>query len=398
MVVRNFGALQGLMNLRPEDYINYLKMVSATNKAVAKPQFHVAISTEGRNHDKQQLIEIAEQWLNKMGYSKQPYLVVFHKDTDNNHVHIVTTRIDKEGKKINSGFEKNRAIQQLNSILDINPSQNAKADIEKALSYSYSTRAQFKMILEAQGYKITESDGVLDIIKYGKVQAELTAQQVSAKYTSEPDPKRLAQLKALLYKYAPQYDNPSLLEYLKEKHGLILIFHSKDNQSPYGYSVIDHALKNVFKGGEIMPLKDLSSLIGQNPAQSNDPVNPDRYYQSNHDPGRRAYYKTILKVAINNYPDIRQGLHHVDIDIYERDNRYYLINHKDRAFIPLDQLLEKAEYHRALEAFNASGELQSEIASDHLFIPPPIIAESIDDEAINGRNRRRKKHPRTNSR
>ena len=60
MLVKNFSALQGLINLRPEDYKNYLKMVSSTNKAVKKPQFHVAISAEGRSYDKNQLPRIAE--------------------------------------------------------------------------------------------------------------------------------------------------------------------------------------------------------------------------------------------------------------------------------------------------------------------------------------------------
>ncbi|SEM75812.1 Relaxase/Mobilisation nuclease domain-containing protein [Mucilaginibacter gossypiicola] len=398
MAVRNFGALQGLTNLRPEDYINYLKMVSATNKAVSKPQFHVTISTEGRLHNKHELTGIAEQWLDKMGYAAQPYLIVFHKDTDNNHIHLVSTRIDKNGKKINSGFEKNRAIQQLNEVVGIAPVLNAKSDIENALNYSYSTKAQFMMILEAQGYKFSENEGLLNIIKYGKVQAQVNTQQVLAHMGTEPDKKRTAQLKAILYKYTPQHDLSSLTQYLKSKHGLILLLHAKGDQPPYGYSVIDHAGKNVFKGSEILALKNLLSMISNPPVDQRVLAEPVKYQLADDDPGRRTYYKAMLKVATNNYPDIRQGLHQVGIDIYERDNRYFLINHKDGAFIPLDQLLEPADYHRTLEAFDASGELESELSPEHLFIPPPIIAESIDDEAINGRNRRRKKHPRTNSR
>jgi hypothetical protein len=59
MKVANFGPLQGLGILRPQDYKNYLKMVSATNKAVKKPQLHVAISAGGRSYSKQELTEIA---------------------------------------------------------------------------------------------------------------------------------------------------------------------------------------------------------------------------------------------------------------------------------------------------------------------------------------------------
>lgn len=398
MIVRNFGALQGLLNLRPEDYSNYLKMVSATNRSVAKPQFHATISTLGREHDKSILTEIAEQWLDKMGYGKQPYLIVFHKDTDNNHVHIVSTRIDKQGKKINSGFENNRAVQNLNQVMGIDPAQNAREDIAKALAFSFTTKPQFLMILESQGFKITENDGMLDIIKFGRVQSELSVNEVLALTNKEPDKERIAQLKAILYKYAPQYDITQLAEYLKTKHGITLLFHAKDDQQPYGYTIIDFAAKNVFKGSEVLQLKELLALINRSNGKDINQEDAIRYQPEQDNPGRRNYYKAMLNAATYNYPDIRQGLHHVGIDIYERDHRFYLINHQDKAFIPLDQLLEPTDYHRTLEAFDASGEITSEIISENIFIPPPVIAESIDDEAINGRNRRRKKHPRTNSR
>src|SRR5579859_6460369 len=88
MKVVNFGPLQGLGKLKPQDYKNYLQLVSSTNKAVKKPQFHVAISCAGKEYDKQQLTEMAVQWLELMGYGKQPYLIIFHKDTNNHHVHI----------------------------------------------------------------------------------------------------------------------------------------------------------------------------------------------------------------------------------------------------------------------------------------------------------------------
>ena len=72
MMVANFGALQGLQNLRPEDYKNYLKSVSANNRAVKKPQFHAAISAEGKSYDKHALAEIAIQWLEKIGIKVEP--------------------------------------------------------------------------------------------------------------------------------------------------------------------------------------------------------------------------------------------------------------------------------------------------------------------------------------
>src|SRR6202012_2550659 len=143
--VSGFGALQGLSELRPEDYKNALKAVSALNKGVKSPQFHVAISAPGKTHARYQLTAIAEEWLKLMGYVDQPYLIVFHQDTANNHVHIVSTRITKEGKTINRDFEHIRGIKNLNKVIGLDEKQEVKAHIAKALAYRFSTMAQFKM-------------------------------------------------------------------------------------------------------------------------------------------------------------------------------------------------------------------------------------------------------------
>ena len=174
MKVSGFGALNALCVLHPEDYKNHLKAVSALNKRVSHAQFHATISTKGREHDKYALTQIATEWLNKMGYGDQPYLIIFHKDTANNHVHIVTTRVDRQGKKISSAIEKVRGSQHLNNILGLDEKHSAKQDIEKALSYSFSTKAQFMMILESQGYVLREKEGKLDVMKFGVQQDEVS--------------------------------------------------------------------------------------------------------------------------------------------------------------------------------------------------------------------------------
>lgn len=374
-------------------------MVSATNKAIKKPQFHVAISAEGRTYDKHQLTGIATQWIEKMGYGEQPYLIVFHKDTLNNHVHLVTTRINKQGKKVHSGFENIRALQNLNSVLGLDEKHDANAAIEKALTYSFSTKAQFMMIMESQGYKLSENEGKLNVIKFGKVQGNINLAAITDKLkTATGEDPRRKQLTALLYKYAPIYGTPELTNYLKEKHGLLLIFHAKDGKNPYGYTIIDHAGRAVYKGGEVLALSKLLELSAGRDAGANSQRENNTYREPIARPLRRDYYRAMLNAAMQNYPDIRQGLMHTGIKIYLRNDRYYLADHAEQAFIPLDRLLNTEEYKQVIQAFAASGELHSEIERQHIYIPAPIIAASIDDEAINGRNRRRKKHPRTNSR
>ena len=110
------------------------------------------------------------------------------------------------------------------------------------------------------------------------------------------------------------------------------------------------------------------------------------------DPVRRDYYKALLNAAMHNYPDIRQGLQHTGIGIYQKDDRWYLVDHTDKAFIPFEQLLDSEAYAQMMQAFAASGEVSAEIARQHVYIPAPVIAPSSDDEANHGRKRKRKKH------
>jgi hypothetical protein len=259
MVAGNFDALNGLDEIRPADYRNHLKAISSLNKDVSRPQLHVAISTTGQSHDKHELTAIAMAWLEKMGYAGQPYLIFFHKDTEHNHVHIVSTRIDHEGRKINSAFERVRAMRAMNQIMGLDEDKTVQKDLEKAMSYRFSTVAQFKLILEKQGYTIKDND----LIKFGIKQAELDFGKIELR---EPDPRRAAQLKAIFKKYAARYDTAGFAEYLKTKMGIELVFHSKDGKPAYGYTVIDHAQKNVYKGSAIMPLKELLALEWSKPS------------------------------------------------------------------------------------------------------------------------------------
>ena len=59
----------------------------------------------------EQLTQIAKEYMEALGYGNQPYIVFKHNDITREHIHIVSLRIDGEGKKINDKFEKRRSKQ-----------------------------------------------------------------------------------------------------------------------------------------------------------------------------------------------------------------------------------------------------------------------------------------------
>jgi hypothetical protein len=411
MLVANFGPWQGQERVRPEDYKGYLQLLSARNKRVKEPQFHAAISAEGRTYDKQALTGIAVRWMAAMGYGEQPYLVIFHKDTKNNHVHVVSTRIGRDGKKINSGFEKYRATRHINSVMGLDEKHSTKAAIEKALGYGFSTKAQLMMILESQGFVLREAGEVLEVIKFGQKQGEIPLAVINEKIKHyQPDAARQVQLKAFLHKYGRIYDpalkpltqplpggfnkatgqyTSELAAFLKAGMGIQLQFHAGEGKSPYGYTLIDHAGQTVWKGGEIIPLKELLALDGREVFSGHQralqiPV-PVAVQEAG--PENKDYYATLLKAALYNYPNLEQGLQHQGLEVGGTAEEPALIDTPAGTAIPVRQLLSGSELEDFREQYGHKA-----------YVPGIYIADDVDDQQIHGMRRRRQKTARVNHR
>ena len=80
-----------------------------------KPVIHVSLSfareDEGQLTD-EKMVALSQEYLQKMGYGKQPYIIYRHFDTPHPHVHILSTRVDIETqKRINDSFDYIRSKQ-----------------------------------------------------------------------------------------------------------------------------------------------------------------------------------------------------------------------------------------------------------------------------------------------
>ena len=92
--IQNFGSLGTFHKPTPSELVGYLQKYSSQNSRIRKPQFHVAISCKGHDMSEEELLDFAHQYLKEMGYgeSGQPLLVYSHYDTENTHLHIITSR------------------------------------------------------------------------------------------------------------------------------------------------------------------------------------------------------------------------------------------------------------------------------------------------------------------
>ena len=82
-----------------------------------KMSFHASINpAPGEKLDEAKMIELVKEYMEGMGYGDQPYILYKHNDIDREHYHIVSVRVDKNGKKINDSFEGRRSAKLLREL------------------------------------------------------------------------------------------------------------------------------------------------------------------------------------------------------------------------------------------------------------------------------------------
>ena len=77
----------------------------AANRNTEKPILHISLNpTLDDNLTDSQFADLARAYMQKMGYGNQPYIVFKHKNIDRKHLHLVSLRIDENGRKIKDSY------------------------------------------------------------------------------------------------------------------------------------------------------------------------------------------------------------------------------------------------------------------------------------------------------
>lgn len=99
------------------------------NRKTEKPVVHISLNPNPddkvNNNDYK---AIAKDYMEKMGYGKQPFIVFKHNDIERSHIHIVTICVDEEGRKISDAFEKRKSMT---ACRELERKYNLKSAIEK---------------------------------------------------------------------------------------------------------------------------------------------------------------------------------------------------------------------------------------------------------------------------
>ncbi|WP_290541458.1 conjugal transfer protein MobB [Alistipes sp.] len=160
------------------------------NRRTTNTVFHVSLnpSPEDRLTD-EQLGEIAREYMERMGYGEQPYIVFKHRDIAREHLHVVSLRIDREGRKLPHDFEARRSVeitrdleqkyglhpsikgQELQDREELRKVDYQKGDVKQQVSstvrsclrhYRCASFGEWRTLLEAFNVSAEERTGTID--------------------------------------------------------------------------------------------------------------------------------------------------------------------------------------------------------------------------------------------
>lgn len=146
------------------------------NENVKRNSVHISLNFHpSESHlSKEKLLEIAEIYMGKIGFGKQPYLVYQHHDAGHPHIHIVSIKVRPDGSRID-----------MNNI-GRNQSEQARKAIEKEFG-----------LVNAEAQKKQEQFQLKPVsvakVLYGKLQTKMAIQNVleavlsQYRYTSLPE-------------------------------------------------------------------------------------------------------------------------------------------------------------------------------------------------------------------
>lgn len=123
-----FSPADGTHNISAcmQDFMAYMPSHVLTKK----PVIHISLNPHPDDTlTDEQFSAIAREYIEKMGYANQPFVVYKHEDIDRHHLHIVTLAVDETGRKINDGnnfYTSTRILKELEQKYGLIPAQMRK--------------------------------------------------------------------------------------------------------------------------------------------------------------------------------------------------------------------------------------------------------------------------------
>ena len=270
---------------------------------VEKPVVHISLNPHPEDVLTDiELQNIARDYLERLGFGNQPYLVFKHEDIDRHHLHVVTINVDENGKRLNRDFlyrRSDRIRRELEQKYGLHPAERknprldnplrkvdaSAGDVKKQVGnivkavnrqYRFQTMGEYRALLslynltveEARGnvrgreyhglvYSVTDDKGdkVGNPFKsslFGKSVGYEAVQRKFARSKLEIKDRKLADMtkRTILSVLQGTYDKDKFVSQLKEK-GIDTVLRYTEEGRIYGATFIDHRMGCVLNGSRL---------------------------------------------------------------------------------------------------------------------------------------------------
>lgn len=181
-----------------DDKLFRLKDLAARNQRTKTNTVHLSLNFDvSEQLTREMMIEVADNYMGKIGFAYQPYLIYQHYDAGHPHIHILTTNIEPDGNRIslhNIGLHKSEPARKAIEIefglvqaeskkeiklqskdVQLMPLDYGKTDTKRALtnivnqvtqSYKFTSLAEFNVILSL--YNLSADRGAKETVMFDK--------------------------------------------------------------------------------------------------------------------------------------------------------------------------------------------------------------------------------------
>ncbi len=268
-----------------------------------KPIVHISINPHPEDVlSDQQLADIAQEYMQKLGYGNQPYLVYKHEDIDRHHIHIVGLRVDENGKPLNDKFEHRRSKQitrELEKKYNLHPAEKkerterpelkkvdyAAGDVKHQIGnavkgtcygYRFQSFGEYKALLACYNVYAEEVKGEINGTPYQgivysamndkgeKVGNPVKASRIGKSVGYEALERRMQKsgevikdknlkehTRRMVAAVMKTADNRRELERQLKQKGIDVLFRQNDSGRIYGVTFIDHNNRVVLNGSRL---------------------------------------------------------------------------------------------------------------------------------------------------
>lgn len=249
-----------------------------------------------------ELEQLAREYLDKLGYGEQPYLVFKHEDISRHHLHIVSVNVDENGRRLNRDFihrRSKRITSELEREYGLHPADRrqfrtdnplrkvdtSQGDVKRQVSnvakavmasYRFQTMGEYRALLSLYNVTVEEAHGMVNGREYhglvysatddvgnrtgnpfkasriGKSVGYEAVQRRFEYSKGQIRDKRLAEMtrRTVSAALTRTYRREEFVALLKAK-GVDVVFRHTDEGRIYGATFIDHRTGCVLNGSRL---------------------------------------------------------------------------------------------------------------------------------------------------